>query len=272
MGILNVTPDSFSDGGRHVGADAATKRALAMVDEGADVIDIGGESTRPGAEPVQPDEEQRRVLPVMEALMAVGIEIPISVDTRHAETAAAALAAGAQIINDVSGLKDPAMVEAARNGRAGLVIMHMQGEPGTMQEAPSYDDVAEEVFTWLNERALLVEAAGILPDSVIVDPGLGFGKRTGGGVEDNCRLLDRLPELVSHGRPVLVGASRKRFIGNLTGAGVGQRLPGSLAAALAATWAGAAILRVHDVAETVQAVRLASRLDPADWATAWHAR
>ncbi|MBW3582609.1 MAG: dihydropteroate synthase [Euryarchaeota archaeon] len=270
MGVLNVTPDSFSDGGRHPTAESAVARAFHMAKEGADLIDIGGESTRPGAEPVTVEEETRRVLPILERLLEAGFSLPVSVDTRHAATARLALDRGAHIVNDVSALSDPGMVSVLLDSGAPAVLMHMQGEPRTMQAEPAYRDVVEEVMEGLAEKRDAAVEAGVSPGAIVLDPGLGFGKRTGGGAEDNCVLLSRLPRLHALGHPLLVGASRKRFIGNLTGAPVESRMPGSLAAALAAAWAGAAIVRVHDVAETVQALSVAAALDPSDWSTRWH--
>lgn len=270
MGVLNVTPDSFSDGGRHAKAEEAVARAFRMAEEGADLVDIGGESTRPGAEPVTDEEEARRVLPVLEGLQDAGFPLPVSIDTRHAATARLCLEQGAHIINDVSALSDPGMVPMLLDVGAPVVLMHMRGEPKTMQVEPSYQDVVDEVMRGLAARRDMAVAAGISKDAIVLDPGLGFGKRTGGGTEDNCVLLSGLPRLHALGHPLLVGASRKRFIGNLSGAPVDARLPGSLAAALAAAWAGAAIVRVHDVAETVQALSVAAALDPSDWTTLWH--
>lgn len=265
MGILNVTPDSFSDGGRYFSPDAAVARAVRLVEEGADILDVGGESTRPGAEPVSPSEETRRVVPVIEALRAAGLEVPVSVDTRHTETARAALDAGADLVNDVSALADPEMGPLVRERGVAVVLMHMRGEPKGMQRGPSYEDVVQEVVGALADRARHAMDLGIPRERILLDPGLGFGKRTGSGTEDNCALLSGLPRLVALGHPVLVGASRKHFIGNLTGAPLDARLPGSVVAAAAAVWGGASVVRVHDVAETVQAVRLAAAIDPTEW-------
>lgn len=250
MGILNVTPDSFSDGGRYLATDAAVARALELEREGADILDVGGESTRPGSDPVDPAEEERRVVPVIAALRGA-LKIPISIDTRRASVAQAALAAGARIVNDVSALADPLMASLAARERSGLVLMHMRGEPKTMQRSPAYADVVIEVREFLRSRAALAMAAGVSREAIAVDPGLGFGKRTGEAVEDNAALLKRLDSLTSLGFPVLVGASRKAFIGNaMGGAPVDRRLEGSLAAAAVAAWQGAAIVRAHDVAAT----------------------
>lgn len=269
MGILNVTPDSFSDGGRHLAVEAALRHAARLVDEGADLLDVGGESTRPGAAPVRPEEEQARILPVLEGLQDAGLDVPVSVDTRHATTAAAALDRGAHLVNDVTALADPGMAPLVAERGVPVVLMHMKGTPVTMQDDPRYEDVLREVTSALREHVARAEAAGIRKEAIVLDPGLGFGKRTGKGVEDNCAVLSGLPRLATLGHPLLVGASRKRFIGNISGAAVEERLPGSLTAAVAATWGGAAILRVHDVGATVQAVAVAARLDPTDWATFW---
>jgi dihydropteroate synthase len=256
MGILNVTPDSFADGGLHRGVDAALARARTLIAEGADVIDVGGESTRPGAEPVPAEVEYARVVPVIAALRAE-TDLPISVDTTKASVAADALAAGADVVNDVSaGRFDPAMLALVATRGAGLVLMHMQGSPATMQEAPAYGDVVTEVATFLGERAAAARAAGVAPADVWVDPGIGFGKR----LEHNLALLARLERLVALGFPVVVGASRKGFLGALSGAPVGDRLPASLAAAVLAAAHGARVVRVHDVGATRHALAVADAL------------
>jgi dihydropteroate synthase len=242
MGVLNVTPDSFSDGGRWLDAGAAVAHGLQMVEEGADVIDVGGESTRPGAEPVPTDEELRRVLPVVEALAP---HTRVSIDTRKAEVAREALAAGASLLNDVSATLAP----VAKAAGAGWVAMHMQGDPRTMQQEPTYDDVVAEVRQFLVERA---EAAAGL-DEVWIDPGIGFGKT----MEHNLALLAHLDTLVATGYPVVVGTSRKSFLGRLTGnAEPHDRVEASVATAAWALAQGAAMVRVHDVAPTVAAARL----------------
>jgi dihydropteroate synthase len=241
MGVLNVTPDSFSDGGRWLDPDAAVEHGLRMVAEGADVIDVGGESTRPGAEPVTPAEELRRVLPVVRALAG---RVRVSIDTRSAEVAEAAIDAGATLVNDVSA----SLADTAAAGGAGWVAMHMQGDPRTMQHAPAYDDVVAEVRAFLVERA---ESAGAT--EVWIDPGIGFGKT----LAHNLSLLRHLDELVATGYPVLVGTSRKGFLGALTdNAPAGDRLEASVATAAWAVAQGAGMVRVHDVAPTVEAVRL----------------
>ena len=256
MGILNVTPDSFSDGGRFLSPDAAVERALAMEKEGADIIDVGGESSRPGAEPVPVEEELRRVLPVLERLRGK-LRIPISIDTTKAEVAEAALRAGASIVNDISALRfDPAMAPLVAKFGAGLVLMHMLGTPKTMQQAPHYEDVVTEVRDFLAERAQYAQSQGIPREAIAVDPGIGFGKT----VEHNLELLRRLPELVELGFPVLVGPSRKSFIGAILGFGVEERLEGTLAACAVAVVRGADILRVHDVKEVRRAADLALHL------------
>jgi len=256
MGILNVTPDSFSNGGRFLSPDAAVERALAMEKEGADIIDVGGESSRPGAEPVPVEEELRRVLPVLERLRGK-LRIPISIDTTKAEVAEAALRAGASIVNDISALRfDPAMAPLVAKFGAGLVLMHMLGTPKTMQQAPHYEDVVTEVRDFLAERAQYAQSQGIPREAIAVDPGIGFGKT----VEHNLELLRRLPELVELGFPVLVGPSRKSFIGAILGLGVEERLEGTLAACAVAVVRGADILRVHDVKEVRRAADLALHL------------
>lgn len=256
MGILNVTPDSFSDGGVHDEPDAAVVWARAMAASGADIIDVGAESTRPGSAPVTSAEEIARALPVV-AKLAQDAAVPVSIDTRHADVARACLAAGASILNDVAGFRDPAMVEVAAGCDAGLVVMHMLGEPGTMQDHPRYDDVVAEVREWLLDRALALEDAGVARERIALDPGIGFGKT----LEHNIALLRALPGLAGFGYPVLVGASRKRFIGALTGVEVpADRLGGSIAAAVWAVEHGAVIVRVHDVADTAQALRVAGAL------------
>jgi dihydropteroate synthase len=249
MGVLNVTPDSFSDGGRYLDPEAALARGLAMVAEGADVVDVGGESSRPGAAPVPEAEERSRVVPVVEALAP---RVRVSVDTAKAAVAEAALGAGASIVNDISARLWPLAAEAG----AGYVAMHMQGAPATMQEDPRYHDVVGEVFGFLLAVGARARRAGV--EELWLDPGIGFGKT----VSHNLTLLRHLPELVAAGEPVLVGTSRKGFIGRLSaGPGgdplpVDARLPGSLASAVWAMVAGAAMVRVHDVAATVQAASL----------------
>lgn len=249
MGILNVTPDSFSDGGRYVEAEAARARAQALVRAGAKVVDVGGESTRPGAEPVDAEVELDRVLPVVRSLSRSGALI--SVDTYKPEVAARALEAGAHLINDVSGLRDPEMVAVCAAARAPVVVMHMQGTPETMQRAPHYTDVLEEVKGELERAAARALAAGI--PSVMLDPGIGFGKTKA----HNLTLLRGLPELVAAGYPVLLGASRKGLVRELAGeSAAAERDPGSLALHLWGAQAGVAMVRVHEVAAHAQALKV----------------
>jgi dihydropteroate synthase len=251
MGIVNVTPDSFSGGGRHADPAAACRHCDALVAEGADILDIGGESTRPGARAPDVDEELARVLPVVRHAVTLGV--PVSVDTSRPEVMAAALALGADIVNDVRALRRTGALEVlAAHPRAGLCLMHMQGEPGTMQATPVYGDVVAEVALFLAERLAAVRAAGIADDRVALDPGIGFGKSPA----HNLALLSRQRELLALGRPLLVGWSRKSTLGVLTGRPVGDRLAASIAAALAAVQRGAAVVRVHDVAATVDALRV----------------
>ncbi len=259
MGIVNVTPDSFSDGGDRYLAEAAIAAGMAQRDAGADIVDIGGESTRPRAAPVSPEEEQRRVLPVVSALAEAGVAV--SIDTRHAATMAAALDAGARIVNDVTALTgDPAALALVAERRVPVVLMHMQGSPETMQQAPQYDAVVREVGDYLLARARACEAAGLAPGDICIDPGIGFGKT----MEHNLALLAGLDQLVDLGYPVMIGASRKSFIGRLAGgAEPKQRAPGSIAAALSSIAKGAKILRVHDVAETAQALAIWSAIKAA---------
>ncbi len=254
MGVLNVTPDSFSDGGADDGVEAAIARGLAMVEAGADFIDIGGESTRPRAEPVSVEEEQARVLPVIAGLIAAGCKAPLSIDTRNAATARAALGAGASIFNDISALShDPDSLALAAETGAYVCLMHAQGDSRTMQDNPTYSDVLLEVFTYLEGRIQACVKAGIALEKMMVDPGIGFGKT----IEHNLTLISGLSAFQAFGCPVLLGASRKRFIGTLGDEpDAGKRAPGSIAAALAGVAQGAQILRVHDVAETRQALRV----------------
>ena len=255
MGILNATPDSFSDGGKFQGLEKAVERALQMVEEGADIIDIGGESTRPGAEPVQTLEEIERTVPIIGKLREQS-DCLISIDTQKAEVARAALAAGADIINDVSALGDPVMAAVAAETGAGLVLMHMLGSPETMQNDPRYDDVVSNVRNFLEERMAAAVAQGVSPLQVALDPGIGFGKTD----EHNLALLNGIGELAAAGRPVLIGVSRKSLFGRLLGREVDDRLAGSLAAAVYSVMRGARILRVHDVKESCDAIRLVDTL------------
>jgi dihydropteroate synthase len=248
MGIVNVTPDSFSDGGRFLMPDAAVAHAERLVAEGADAVDVGGESTRPGAVPVGAAEEAARVVPVIAALARRFPALVLSVDTSKAEVAAAALDGGAVVVNDVSAGRDAAMLPLVAARGAGVILMHMRGEPRTMLADTAYADVVAEVHAFLGERAAAATAAGVAPDRVILDPGIGFGK----DLEGNLRLLAALPDLAALGHPVAVGVSRKSFIFRLTGAAVDARLPGSLAALGPAAALPRVLVRVHDVAATVQ--------------------
>ena len=255
VGILNVTPDSFYDGGRNVDFARAQERARQMVAEGADIIDVGGESTRPGAAPVTEDEEIRRVVPLTAALAAE--DIAVSVDTRKPAVMRAAIAAGAAMINDVAALTAPGALDAVAATDAGVCLMHMQGEPRTMQMAPQYADVVGEVREFLVARARACERAGIAHDRIVIDPGFGFGKT----LAHNLALLRALPALAATGYPVLVGLSRKSSLGKITGRPAGDRLAASLAATLAAITRGASLVRVHDVRETVDALTVWRTID-----------
>ena len=250
IGILNVTPDSFSDGGKYTEPDAAIARALVMLDEGADIVDVGGESARPGSQPVSPKEELRRIEPVVKGILKERPKTVVSIDTRKPEVAERALSLGAIIVNDVGGMQDPKMRKVAKSHDAAAVIMHMKGEPGTMQEAPHYDDLLREVTKFLWTQAEQCVSEGIGRGSIIVDPGIGFGKRT----EDNLTLLRELKVVRDIGYPVMLGVSRKSFIEKITGRKVEERVAGSVAANVVAMLNGADILRVHDVKETRDAV------------------
>ncbi|MGH8273414.1 MAG: dihydropteroate synthase [Gammaproteobacteria bacterium] len=249
MGIVNVTPDSFSDGGRFLDPAAAVDHAHRLVAEGAAIVDIGGESTRPGADEIPAQEELRRVIPVVERLVAE-LDVPVSVDTSKPEMIAAATAAGAAMVNDVRALRTPGALEAAAAADCAVCLMHMQGTPATMQKNPHYDNVVEEVCAFLETRADACVDAGIPPDHILIDPGFGFGKTRA----HNLLLLRHLGELLDLGYPVLVGLSRKSLIGTLTGADSGERLAGSLAAATLAAWFGAVVIRAHDVRATIEAL------------------
>ncbi len=256
MGIVNVTPDSFSDGGRYMDPDAAVERAHRLLADGADLLDIGAESTRPGSAAVPPAEQWRRLAPVLARIRGDRPDAVLSVDTRSADVAERALGEGARVVNDVTALSEPAMAGVVARSGAGLVLMHMRGTPETMQRDTTYADVTAEVASYLESRLAAAEAAGVRRECVALDPGIGFGKSADGSLE----LLARISELSASGRPVLVGASRKSFLARLTGddGPPEGRLAASLAAAAIAVWQGARILRVHDVAETVRAVRVAS--------------
>jgi dihydropteroate synthase len=255
MGVLNVTPDSFSDGGRWFDEAAALRRARELVEEGAAIVDVGGESTRPGATSPPVDEEIRRVVPVIRAI-AAELDVVVSVDTSRAEVVEAAVAAGAGLVNDVRGLRDPATLAAVARARVAACVMHMQGEPATMQDNPAYGDVVAEVRGYLAGRLAACRAAGIPADAVAVDPGFGFGKR----LEHNLALLESLESFATLGAPLLVGLSRKSIVGALTGRAAHERLAGSVALAAIAARGGAAIVRAHDVAATVDAVKIGAAL------------
>jgi dihydropteroate synthase len=251
LGIVNVTPDSFSDGGRLASPDAAISHGVELVRQGADLLDVGGESTRPGSQPVPEDEELRRVLPVIRGL-AQQVTVPLSVDTSKAEVARQCLAAGAHVINDITALVgDPRMIDVVRDARAGVILMHMQGTPATMQNDPHYEDVVADVGRFLQERLHVLTARGIAAERIALDPGIGFGKT----LEHNLTLLARMAELRNLGRPLCLGVSRKGFLGRLTGRPVDQRVIGSVAALALPVLLGAVhIVRVHDVQATREAV------------------
>lgn len=256
MGVLNVTPDSFSDGGRYLNLDAALAHAHKLCEEGADIIDVGGESSRPGAEPVPVEVEQERVIPVIHALHR-SVPAALSIDTTKPEVAQAALDAGAHIINDISaGSEGAALFELAKQFEAGLVLMHMKGSPRTMQVEPTYKDVVREVAQFLNERAALAVHHGVAASHIALDPGIGFGKT----FDHNWKLIHHLDSLTSGDHPVLVGLSRKRFLGALCGREVNERLPAGLAAQTVAILRGAAIIRTHDVKGSCDAARVADRI------------
>lgn len=271
MGVLNVTPDSFSDGGRYHDSKAAIDRALEMCSEGAHIIDVGGESTRPGSRPASAGEELDRVIPVIDAVTRLEKygerQVPISIDTRKAEVADVALRRGCHIINDVSAASDPEMAGVLRDHPGvPIVLMHMRGDPATMQDAPHYDDVVLEVSAYLSQRADALVRAGIDRERIIVDPGIGFGKQ----FRDNLELLNRVDSFLALGYPVLIGASRKRFVGELLDADTVHRLPGSLAVAAHCYHSGVDMIRVHDVAETAGLLRVLDAVaHPADYEADW---
>jgi dihydropteroate synthase len=256
IGVVNTTPDSFSDGGQFFDTDRAVDRALQLVVDGADIIDIGGESSRPGADPVGLEEEMHRVLPVIQRLAAQS-NIPISIDTYKEPVARAALTAGAVIVNDISGLTaDPQLAQTIAEFDAGLILMHRRGDPATMQSDTNYDNLISEIKLFLRDAISKAEAAGVDPAKIMIDPGVGFGKDLAGNVE----IIHSVGRLIKFGKPVLIGASRKSFIGRITGADPTHRLYGSLAAAAAAVIYGASAVRVHDVKETREAVDVAIQL------------
>ena len=251
MGIVNVTPDSFSDGGKFFSRDAALRQAVKLVEDGADILDIGGESTRPGSTPVAVQEEIDRVAPVIEAISSE-LDVPISIDTMKAEVMRAAVAVGAGLINDVNALRGEGALQAAAELKVPVCLMHMQGTPQTMQTEPDYQDVVSEVESFLLERVAVCEQAGIPAERIMLDPGFGFGKRA----RHNLRLMKHLSRLTELPYPVLVGVSRKSIIGDMLKVDVKERLAGSLALASIAVWQGAKLIRTHDVRETAQAVKL----------------
>jgi dihydropteroate synthase len=258
MGIVNVTPDSFSDGGLHLQRDAALAHAHQLIAEGADLLDIGGESTRPGAKPVGIQEELDRVLPVIEGLR--GAPVPVSIDTFKPEVMQAAIAAGAQMVNDINALQDAAAMNAVAGANVAVCLMHKQGDPQTMQQQPNYQNVVAEVSAFLRERIAASEAAGIRRDRIAIDPGFGFGKT----LAHNLTLLCELSKLSELDVPILAGLSRKSMLGAVTGRDVGQRLPASIAAALIAVQRGANLVRVHDVGATVDALKILDAVNGAD--------
>jgi dihydropteroate synthase len=259
MGILNRTPDSFFDGGHHLDLDDAIVHAETLIEDGADIIDIGGESTRPGATAIDAAEELSRVLPTIGEIRRRWPECLMSVDTSKVEVAEAALAAGADLVNDVTAASSPGMLEVVARSGAGIVLMHMRGQPRIMQSDTTYVDVVGEVHEYLRNRAAAAVAAGIPEDRIWLDPGIGFGKDDAG----NLALLAALPDLATLGHPVLIGPSNKSFIGRLSGAEIGERLPGTLAALIPAIHLDRAVIRVHDVAAAVQFLRIASLIEEA---------
>ena len=265
MGVLNVTPDSFSDGGLYLDVDAAVAHAREMAAAGAEVVDVGGESTRPGAEPVSEAEELERVVPVVERIAAGGVDARISIDTRKLAVAEAAVAAGARIVNDVSAFRAaPEMAGLVASSGAGCCLMHMLGDdPRTMQADPRYDDVVADVRAFLEERLAFAVAEGVAEDRVWLDPGIGFGKT----LDHNLELLRRLDEIVAIGRPVVIGASRKSFLGKLTGRPERERVAATVATTVMALERGASVFRVHDVAETFDALKVASATLRSQWTT-----
>lgn len=264
MGVVNVTPDSFSDGGRFLDPEKAVAQGLRLENEGADILDVGGESTRPGASPVTAQEELARVRPVIEGLVSEGARARISVDTSKAAVAEAALKAGATIVNDVTALRDPEMASVVAEAKADLCLMHMLGDPRTMQVDPHYEDVVTDVKTFLAGRLQYAVANGIGEERILLDPGIGFGKT----VEHNLELLARLAELVELGRPVVIGTSRKSFLGRLTGRPVNERVAGTIATCVIAYQNGARVFRVHDVAPVRDALVVTAATVSRRWPTA----
>jgi dihydropteroate synthase len=259
MGVINVTPDSFSDGARFFDPALAVAHARQLIDEGADILDIGGESTRPGAVPVTEAEEAQRVLPVLDAL--ADASAPVSIDTRHPEVMRLALRHGASMINDIEAMQQPGALDAVGGSDCAICLMHMQGDPATMQKAPAYADVVAEVAAFLAERVAACEAAGVARERLVIDPGFGFGK----GAAHNLALLRALAQLTRLNLPVLAGLSRKALLGRITGRGVEERLAASVAAAMLAVERGASIVRVHDVAATRDALRILQAVTDEDF-------
>ena len=255
MGVVNVTPDSFSDGGRFFGTQQAVEHARVLIEEGADILDIGGESSRPAAEPVGLDEELRRVMPVLEQLAQM--PVPVSVDTCKPEVMRCAIAAGAAMVNDINALREPGALEAVAQSQAAVCLMHMQGGPRSMQRDPQYEDVVAEVTAFLAQRVEAAQQAGIARERIVIDPGFGFGKSTG----HNLELLQGLSTIAGLGQPVLVGLSRKSLFGKITGKPVADRVSASVAAALLAVERGAALVRVHDVAATRDALLVLNAIE-----------
>ena len=256
MGVLNVTPDSFSDGGDYLDPVCAVERAVRMVEEGADIIDVGGESSRPGSRPVPADEEARRVIPIIKALREK-VDVPLSIDTRKSEVARRALDEGVSVVNDITALRgDPAMAGTIAAFDAGVVLMHMKGDPRTMQEKPSYNDLMEEIFSYLEGSISIATEAGIDPEKIIIDPGIGFGKT----LEHDLTILRDLKKLQRLDKPILVGTSRKSFIGSLTGKGARDRAFGTAASFSVAIMNGADIIRVHDVDQMRDVMCVASAI------------
>ncbi|MBI4809330.1 MAG: dihydropteroate synthase [Nitrosomonadales bacterium] len=258
MGIVNITPDSFSDGGQHATTAAAVAHARQLIADGADILDIGGESTRPGAAPVSEQQELDRVLPVIEGLR--GISVPVSIDTWKPQVMRAALAAGASMVNDVNALQESGALKAVADSDAAVCLMHKQGTPQTMQQRPEYQEVIAEVSTFLGERIAAAETAGIARQRIVIDPGFGFGKT----LAHNLALLRELESLLALGVPVLAGLSRKSMLGAVTGREVGERVTASVAAALLAVQRGAAIVRVHDVRETADALKILNAMNESE--------
>ena len=255
MGVVNVTPDSFSDGGRFFGTQQALEHARVLIEEGADILDIGGESSRPGAEPVGLDEELRRVMPVLEQLAQM--PVPVSVDTCKPDVMRRAIAAGAAMVNDINALREPGALEAVAQSQAAVCLMHMQGEPRSMQRDPQYEDVVAEVTAFLAQRVEAAQQAGVARERIVIDPGFGFGKNTG----HNLGLLRGLHKIAGLGQPVLVGLSRKSLLGKITGKPIADRVSASVAAALLAVERGAALVRVHDVAATRDALLVLNAIE-----------